>query len=50
MKVNKRTIKNIENRVEAVNILNKHINHIAPLILDILKDNIALKKDYSLTK
>ena len=50
MRVNKRTIKNIENRVEAVNILNIHINHIVPLILGILKDNIELKKDYSLTK
>tara|TARA_R100000808_G_C2108829_1_gene123564 strand:- start:81 stop:599 length:519 start_codon:yes stop_codon:yes gene_type:complete len=50
MKINKKTTKNIKNRVEAVNILNIHINHITPLILDILKDNIALKKDYSLTK
>ena len=50
MRATKRTIKNIENRVEAVNILNIHINHIVPLILDILKDNIALKKDYSLNK
>tara|TARA_Y100001938_G_C7819993_1_gene296133 strand:+ start:71 stop:586 length:516 start_codon:yes stop_codon:yes gene_type:complete len=50
MRVTKKTTKNIKNRVEAVNILNIHINHITPLILDILKDNIALKKDYSLTK
>ena len=49
MKLHKKT-KNIKNRVKAVNILHIHLNHIVPLILDILRDNIALKKDYSLTK
>ncbi|QDP51823.1 MAG: hypothetical protein GOVbin212_42 [Prokaryotic dsDNA virus sp.] len=50
MRVTKKTKVNINNRVEAVNILNKHINYITPLILDILKSDFALKKDYSLTK
>ena len=41
-RTSKKTKVNIENRVEAINILNKHINHITPRILNILKSVITV--------
>jgi len=44
------TINNIEDKVIAVNTLHKHINKVTPKIIELLKDNLTLKKDNSLTK
>ena len=44
------TTNNIEDKVIAVNTLHKHINKVTTKIIELLKDNLTLKKDNSLTK
>jgi hypothetical protein len=44
------TINNIEDKVIVVNTLHKHINKVTPKIIELLKDNLTLKKDNSLSK
>lgn len=48
--IRKQSSNNIENRVKAVNVLHKHINYVTPKIINLLKDNLSLKVDNSLTK
>ena len=43
-------VNNIEDKVIAVNTLHRHINKVTPKIIELLKDNLTLKKDNSLTK
>tara|TARA_R100000654_G_scaffold4947_1_gene14291 strand:+ start:153 stop:659 length:507 start_codon:yes stop_codon:yes gene_type:complete len=40
----------MQNRIKATNQLNKYINKTIPLIMEVLKDGIELKKDGSLFK